>query len=60
MVVAEEGEVTLGTLVCEVSGVSALEARDLVQGLEPARLAVSPPARVHAERVNVSHLVQKY
>ena len=50
MVVAEEGEVALGTLVCEMSGVSALEARDLVQGLEPARLAVSPPARVHAER----------
>ena len=49
MVVAEEGEVTLGTLVGEVPGVSALEARDLVQGLEPARLAVSPPARVHAE-----------
>ena len=50
MVVAEEGEVTLGTLVGEVSGVSALEARDLVQGLEPAWLAVSSPARVHAER----------
>ena len=61
MVVAEEGEVTLGTLVGEVPGVSALEARDLVQGLEPARLAVSPPARVHAEhniiRVNISYLV---
>ena len=50
MVVAEEGEVALGTLVCEVPGVSALEAGDLVQGLEPARLAVSPPARVHAEQ----------
>ena len=49
MVVAEEGEMALGTLVCEMSGVSALEAGDLVQGLEPARLAVSPPARVHPE-----------
>ena len=60
LVVAEEGEVTLGTLVGEVTRVPTLEARDLVQGLEPARLAVSPPAWVHAERVNVSDLVQKY
>ena len=48
LVVAQEGEVTLGTLVGEVTRVPALEAGDLVQGLEPARLTVCSSHRMHS------------
>ena len=38
---------TLGTLVGKVSGVSTLEAGDLVQGFEPPWVTVSSTHRVH-------------
>ena len=38
---------TLWTLVGKVSGISTLEAGDLVQGFEPSRVTVSSSHRMH-------------
>lgn len=48
VVVAEEGQVPLGTLVSEVSSVPALEARDLVQSLESTGVPVCPAHWMHS------------
>ena len=39
---------TLGTLVGKVSGISTLEAGDLVQGFEPPRVTVSSSHGMHS------------
>ena len=48
VVVAEEGQMPLGTLVREVPGVPALETSDLIQSLESTRVTVCPAHRMHS------------
>ncbi len=48
VVVAEEGQMPLGTLVSEVPGVPALETSDLIQSLESTRVTVCPAHRMHS------------
>ena len=47
LIVAKEGEVSLGTFVGKVSSVPTLEASDLIQGLEPPRVSVGSPHGMH-------------
>ena len=47
LIVAKEGEVSLGTFVGKVSSVPTLEASDLIQGLEPPRVPVGSPHGMH-------------
>lgn len=48
VVVAEEGQMPLGTLVREMPGVPALETSDLIQSLESTRVTVCPAHRMHS------------
>lgn len=48
VVVAEEGQMTLGTLICEMPSVPALETSDFIQSLESTRVTICPAHRMHS------------
>ena len=50
VVVAEEGQMTLGTLVGEMPSVPALETSYFIQSLESTRVSVCPAHRMHPEK----------